>query len=557
MKGILYVANHQPTPFNLHQAQLLANLAALAAISIANARLFRTVERSKQEWEATIDATEDLLLAVNPDYTIRRCNRAAAEARGLTPRQVVGQKCYRLFHGQDGPVEDCPVTESLRTGERAFVESYDPRTRRVYHKWAYPLFDAHGQIWAVVEYSRDVTVFQRAQAQLLQKEKLSALKRTISGAAHELNNPLTVIMGYAQLLQGSQDPQEIEQGLSSIHRQAQRAREIVGNLVTFAPTWPEGEQRSGLHRQEDVNQLLQHALALRAYTLRQKGVEVITDLASDLPLIPVEGARLQQAFLNIITNAEQALEQVDRPRRLVVHTRLREEGDILISFSDNGPGIPPSAFSKLFTPFFTTQEVGKGFGLGLSTSYGIVQEHGGQIWAQNNPEAGATFFVTLPIPSENGYFRSQEVGADVPHPPAIEPIGAGREDSSLRLRNVRPRILVIDDESYIVELLQRTLEPLGYEVDGALEGNAALSLLEERVYDLVITDVKMPGTNGRQIYALISERYPTLRQRVIFSTGDIANVETQRFLHQRGVPYLTKPFDLEEVQRVVRERITE
>jgi len=541
VEGILYVANRRPTSFTSHQAQLLANLAARTAVAIENAILFRAVERSKQEWEGAIDAIEEVLLVLNPDYTIRRCNRAAAEALGLTPRQVVGRKCCQLFHHQPQPVEDCPVAKSLRTGERAFVESTDPRTRRVYHKWACPLFDTEGQVWAVVEYSRDVTAFQRAQAQLLQQEKLSALRQTISGAAHELNNPLTVIMGYAQLLQGTRDPQEIEQGLASIHRQAQRARQVVQNLLTFAPVGEmDKERRVSARQRVDVNQLLQHALALRVYTLRQKDVEVITDLASDLPWMEADASRLQQAFLNIIINAEQALEQVDGPRRLIVCTRLREEGDILVSFTDSGPGIPPSAFSKLFTPFFTTQEAGKGWGLGLSTSYGIVQEHGGGIWAENNPGGGATFFVTLPRSTEG------ETAAS-----------AGGEVSSLWPKSTRPRILVIDDEYSIVALLQRFLEPLGYEVDGALEGNIALSLLGERVYDLVIADVKMPGTDGRQIYALINERYPTLRRRVIFATGDTANGETQRFLRERGVPWLTKPFDMEEVQQLVRERVRE
>jgi len=537
--GILYVANRRPTPFNSHQAQLLANLAARSAISIANAVLFRTVERSKQEWEGAIDAIEELLLVLNPDYTIRRCNRAAAEALGLTPRQVVGRKCCHLFHHQPEPVEDCPVAQSLRTRQQAFVESTDPHTRRVYHKWACPLFDSEGQVWAVVEYSRDVTAFQREQAQLLQQEKLSALRQTISGAAHELNNPLTVIMGYAQLLQGSHDQQELEQGLASIHRQAQRARQVVQNLLTFAPVGEiDKERRVSTGQWVDVNELLQHAVALRTYTLRQKEVEVITDLGSDLPRIQGDGSRLQQAFLNIITNAEQALEQVDAPRRLTASTRLREEGDILVSFTDSGPGIPASAFSKLFTPFFTTQEAGKGWGLGLSTSYGIVQEHGGRIWAENNPEGGATFFIILPTSMEA---ESAVVG----------------EDSSLWPKTTRPRILVIDDEYSIVALLQRFLEPLGYEVDGALEGSVALSLLGERIYDLVITDIKMPGTDGRQLFALISERYPTLRRRIIFATGDTADTETHRFLRQRGIPWLTKPFEMEEIQRLVRERVRE
>jgi PAS domain S-box-containing protein len=506
------------------------------------------VERSKQEWEATVDAIEDVCLAVDPDYTIRRCNRAAAEAQGLTPQQVVGRKCYQIFHHQDEPIEDCPVTTSLRTGERAFVESFDPHQERMYHRWAYPLFDDHGEVWTVVEYSRDVTAFKQAQARLLQEERISGLRQTISGVAHELNNPLAVIMGYSQLLQDSQDPQEIKGCLDSIYRQAQRAREVVKNLLTFAPVQLMKRAEEPIpYAPVNVNQLLEHVLALRAYTLRQNGVEVGIELAPNLPRVSAESSQLQQAFLNIVAAAERALAQVERSRRLTVESRLRQEGDILVSFTDNGPAIPPSAFSKLFIPFLTMEETGQESPRrGLSTSSGIVERHGGRIWAQNNPDGGATFFVALPFRSDDGEGTS-----------VVAPVQPDRKDVSLLPLSGVPRILVIDDEYSILALLQRTLEPLGYEVDGMLDGKAALSRLEERIYDLVILDVKMPGPDGRQIYALINERYPILRRRVIFSTGDTASIGTQRFLQARGLPCLVKPFDLAEVRRLVAERIAE
>ncbi len=548
VKGILYVANRKPTSFTSYQAQLLGNLAARTAISIANACLFRTVERSKQEWEATIDAIEDVCLAVDPDYTIRRCNRAAAEAQGLKPQQVVGRKCYEVFHHQDVPIEDCPVARSLCTGERASVESFDPQKGRMHQMWAYPLFDDHGQVWTVVEYSRDVTASKQAQARLLQEERFSALRQTISGIAHELNNPLAVVIGYAQLLRDSQDRDEIQGGLDSIYRQAHRAREVVKNLLTFAPLQPtEKGERAVPYQRVSVNQLLEHVLALRDYALGQIAAEVVTDLATDLPWISADSSQLQQAFLDIIASAEQALVQVGEPRRLVVESRLREEGDILISVTDSGPSIPPSEFSRLFVPFLTEDTVQKtGSRLSLGASSGTVQEHGGQIWAQNGPGRGVSVFVTLPVPSEH-----QEGSS------TVEPAHSDEEDIPSLHDGPPPRILVIDDECSIVTLLQRTLEPVGYQVDGMPEGNAALSLLQERDYALVIIDAEMSGPDGCQIHDLINERFPALRQRAIFSTGDTANAGTRRFLQERGVPYLVKPFDLEEVQRVVEGRIRE
>jgi PAS domain S-box-containing protein len=550
--GVLYVANRTAASFSSHQAQLLTGLATRTAVSIGKSCLFHILERSKQEWEATVDAIEDICLAVDPDYTVRRCNRAAAAVRGLTPQQVVGRKCYEVFHEQGEPIEDCLVARSLRTGEEAFVESFDPSQGRVYHRWAYPLFDDRGEIWTVVEYSRDVTAFKRAQAQLLQQERVSDLRQTISGAAHELNNPLAVIIGYSQLLlQDSHNPEEIKGGLDSIYRQALRAREVVQNLQTFAPVQLRGGPDEPTHYLPvDVNQLLRYVLGLRDYTLRQAGVKVGVELASDLPWVSGDRSQLQQAFLDIVTGSERALVGIDGSRQLSIESRLCEEGDITVSFTDNGPSIPPSTFSKLFIPFLTIDETSQeNPRRGLSTSSGIVQKHGGRIWAQNNPEGGATFLVTLPASASNeGLAQAQYSGL-----PDASPVGPLHTEGIARI--VR-RILVVDSDHAIVASLQCALEPRGYEVDAVFEAQLALTRLRERIYDLVVLDVDMRGPDGRQLYDLVYERVPILRQRVVFSMGDTPGVGTQRFLRERGLPCLVKPFDLAEVHRVVEQRIS-
>ncbi|MFQ6094007.1 MAG: PAS domain S-box protein, partial [bacterium] len=284
---------------------------------------------------------------------------------------------------------------------------------------------------------RDITERKRLQEQLLQSEKMSALGQLISGVAHELNNPMTGVLGYAQLLLTSPDlPEKAKQSLEKINQEAERARKIVQNLLTFA------RQRKPEKRRVQINEIVGRTLELRAYEMKVSDIELIKDFGADIPSLLADEHQLQQVFMNIIINAEQAMLEAHGMGRLKVTTRWDGERDVVaISFQDDGPGIAEEYLSKVFDPFFTTKPVGKGTGLGLSISYGIVQEHGGRITAFSKEGCGATFTVELPV-------------VEVQVSEIVATAQQGEEMAEVE----KKRVLVVDDETSVVDLVRETLE---------------------------------------------------------------------------------------------------
>jgi two-component system NtrC family sensor kinase len=361
----------------------------------------------------------------------------------------------------------------------------------------------------------------------MQAEKLSALGELISGIAHELNNPLTGVMGYSQLLLGSAAAPEAKKEIEKIHREAVRCQKIVQNLLTFA------RRRAPERKTIDLNALVDATLELRAYQLKVDGIEVVRELDENLPPTLGDFHQLQQVFLNIINNAHHALLEAGRPGRLVIRTS-RGEGVVRVAVADNGPGISEEHLKKIFDPFFTTKEIGKGTGLGLSLSYGIVKEHEGRIEVASRPGAGATFTVELPIREEPAQVQEAPAGAEAGLP-------AGSRS-----------ILVVDDEETILELLEAVLQGAGHRVETASNGRQALEKIRKVDYDIIITDVKMPDMGGQKLYESVSEIKPHLKRRVVFSTGDTVNPVTQALFKRTGNPHLAKPFRLEEVGEVIQ-----
>jgi len=247
--------------------------------------------------------------------------------------------------------------------------------------------------WLYSELEQSLKELKQMQAQLIQTEKLSAIGEMIAGVAHEINNPLTAVIGYSQLLQLQSmglDPQ-VHEDVEQILEAGLRMKRIVANLLDFS--------RQHLPQKEyvDINEIVSSALGLRAHDLMTSSIRAQTDLAPDLPWTMADRHQLQQVFVNIINNAQQAMAEKGGPGVLTVITRRGRNNTIAITFQDTGPGIPKEIMGRIFDPFFTTKEVGKGTGLGLSVSYGIVQEHEGRIWAEGEDGRGATFFVELPV----------------------------------------------------------------------------------------------------------------------------------------------------------------
>jgi signal transduction histidine kinase/CheY-like chemotaxis protein len=368
-----------------------------------------------------------------------------------------------------------------------------------------------------------------AQRQVVHAEKLSALGELIAGIVHELNNPLTGIMGYSQLLLQRPHDRKNERDLQRIFEEARRASRIVHNLLSFARL-----QRPEKHSCQ-LNDLVGKVVELRSYDLKLGNILVECRLAPALPPVLVDETQLQQVVLNLVNNAQQAIaEKGADGGRIAISTR-REGEKVLVAVSDDGPGIPPGVAEKVFDPFFTTKEQGKGTGLGLSISYGIVREHGGQIYYETEQGKGSTFYVELPVMAAE-------------HEAQGEPEAAYQQPST---RLPIKRVLVVDDEEVICDLVSELLGNKGYTVDRAVSAKMALDKISGAPYDLVLCDVRMPGMDGSQLYEEVRKTRPEVARRFVFATGDVIGQQTQDFLEASGTEWLSKPFTSDELLDVM------
>jgi two-component system NtrC family sensor kinase len=315
-----------------------------------------------------------------------------------------------------------------------------------------------------------------------------------------------------------------------IRKSAQRCQKIVQNLLSFA------RRHQPERKLSSVNELIENAVDFLQYQLRTNNIEVITQLAPDLAKTMVDPHQVQQVFLNLINNARQAVE-AHQPSGTIRIISQACGLNVRIIFQDNGPGIPEDNLSKVFDPFFTTKEVGKGTGLGLSLCYGIIKEHGGVITVRSEPGQGATFIIELPLAT------GEEPPAST-LPPALPLPSSTRE-------GLGKKVLVIDDEEAILQMVRETLSEYGYQVDVARDGEAALNRLGNTEYDLTLCDWKMPGLNGEQVYERLQASNPASSERMIFITGDVINDRAQKFLREHKKVCLTKPFSLVEFRAAI------
>ncbi len=362
-----------------------------------------------------------------------------------------------------------------------------------------------------------LTRLRETQAQLVQAAKMSALGQLVSGVAHELNNPLSVIIGYGQLLLSREVPETMRRPVELMVAQGDRMAKIVRNLLFFARQRP--PERAAVNLQSVVEQ----TLALRVNQLTLSGITVETEFAPDLPEITGDAQQLEQVFLNLLLNAEQAILEAKPQGRIIVRTRASAAGDVLCAdVIDDGPGIASDALPRVFEPFFTTKMVGSGTGLGLSVSYGILEEHGGRLTVQSR--RGETIFtVELPVSRATETTLKQ---------PALRPVPPGNGRVAL----------VVEDEPSVLDLVVTLLKERGWAVDVASGGRAGLECVEHRAYDLIVSDMRMPEGDGAEFYTRVRERTPALAHRFVFITGDTANAEAWAFLEDARVPVIEKPF---------------
>ncbi len=346
------------------------------------------IKHAAEEWRDTFDSISDAISIHDREYKILRANKAFADIFHMKPRQIIGRYCYELHSGEK-PISGCPHKQTLATGKPAAAEFYESNLGKYLRESTSPIFDEKGEVVGTIHITRDITEQKQQNERLMMADRLASIGELAAGTAHELNNPLTSVLGFSQLVMEKDIPDDIREDLKLIHNEAQRAASVTKNLLTFARKQAPAKQLN------QINNIIEDVLKLRAYEHKVNGIEVQRQLAPDLPEIKVDYSQMQQVFLNIIINAEYFMIEAHNRGTLTVTTKKRN-GSVRISIADDGPGIPPETLSRIFNPFFTTKEAGKGTGLGLSICHGIVSEHGGQIYARSRPGKGATIVVELP-----------------------------------------------------------------------------------------------------------------------------------------------------------------
>jgi CheY-like chemotaxis protein len=375
---------------------------------------------------------------------------------------------------------------------------------------------------------------------LLGNSRIVATKRFAAGIAHEINNPLGIISGFAELTLLNTDlPQPVLDDLRVIHSECNRAARVLHDLLSFAGERPVATMPV------DVKDIVTQALKLKSNELDLNKIEVITCISPDLPELSSDPDQLIEVLLNIIDNAQQAMTDANGTGEIKITAR-RIEDRIRISIKDSGPGIPAGDLARVFHPFFTTKDVGKGTGLGLSISLGIIQQQGGDLWAESAPGNGTTLHIELPVelPVELPANVSPPSGGDCVEGASVEPGAVGE---------LVKRILVVNDELGFRQLLSRALSPGGHLIDLAGGWAEAWTMVQNNSYDCVILNLGLPAVNGMQLFERIRDYDRKLAARCVFITGYLLTPELESSLAATGVPYLTKPFAISHIRRLVLE----
>ncbi|HEX4826490.1 MAG TPA: ATP-binding protein [Candidatus Polarisedimenticolaceae bacterium] len=528
--GTLFLRASREVPFTEREMRFCRVAAAASTNALKNALLYRDAGTEAARHRATgeklrrvLDGTPDVIVAVDARGIVTEFNRAAEDLTGIFAREAVGRPLADIVP------DAAPHAATGRKGRDLLLTRPDGEEVEI-HLLSAALRDPNGGTAGHVLLGRDVTDLRRAERSLAQADRLSSLGEVVAGVAHELNNPLSAVLGYAQLIQGDERREDLDRDLGRIVESARRCQKIVVNLLSFA------RKHRAEKKAQDLAACVRKIIDLKTYHLRASRVDVTLETAEPLPLALFDFHQIEQVVLNLINNAEQAIEATGGPGRITV--RLTATADeVVLEVEDSGPGIPPAVRHRIFDPFFTTKEAGKGTGLGLSVSYGIVEEHGGRIaLAPEQPGHGARFTMTLPRAS--GPMAAAEPAA---HPPSRAL--AGR------------RVLVAEDEPLILDLFSRVLQHDGALVTTARDGEEAWSRILETDFDLIVADLRMPRLDGRALYERVAEERPSLLRRFVFATGDLVRQESLRFLEGLPNRILAKPLDVDNVRDVLVQAI--
>jgi two-component system NtrC family sensor kinase len=496
--------------------------------------LVRALRESEERYEGLLASAPGGIFRVDRYGRVVEANAASEAILGRPAAEIIGAHFHTLVAEEDCELALARFRElrpDTSLSQELELRVTRPSGERRLLSISRSLDIEQGVVVGVRGIARDVTEERARALHLRRAERMASITPMLSGICHEINNPLTSIKSFAELMLLDDRPEEDREALEIVQREAHRAAKIVSDLRTVARQ----SQEAGTDREPvQLNDLIRNVLARRAPCLDGGEIELREDLAPDLVSIRASAPELEQVLYQLITNAEHALQRQAPPRVLTVRTFTAQHGVVAV-VDDNGPGIPAQDLARIFDPFWTTRAPGEGTGLGLSLAHAIVSEHGGRIMVDSEPGRGAAF--TLELPSA---------------PPVSVPAGDADVESST---SDGLRILVVDDEAPIRFSLVRYLERRGHHVREASEGNEALTILGESTdraaFDIIVADLRMPGLDGPQLLEQLRRRHDGLDQRLIFITGDAESPEAEQLLLDAGVPVVWKPFELAEIAQII------
>jgi len=491
----------------------------------------RALRSSEEQYRSIFNTTSDAMILWSARGEIVDLNPATWKMGGFTREEFLSKPIEQHIHASSqaafGEFMDA-VTRGRSFAFEAMGYRKDNSVINLETRTVPMLYQGEPHVLSI---SRDITEQKRAEKELAkqrealrQSEKLSAMGELLAGVAHELNNPLAILMGRAALLESKTREPEVKAEVEKIHAAADRCGRIVHTFLSMV------KQRAQERKQANLNEIVESALELLGYSLRTSGIEIKTLLAAELPDQRVDVDQIGQVVINLLVNAQHVLLEQPEPRSMSVETGRSQQG-IYLLVADNGPGVPAELRQRIFDPFFTTKKTEVGTGIGLSVSRGIAREHGGELRLLPS-ESGAVFELTLPLSAQSVY----------------SPVAVG---SPIKRGKSGQHVLIVEDEPEIADLLAEILQSAGFQTSCTSSGRDAADWLKRNRCDLVLSDIRMPDLDGPGLWYLIKRHHPELVARTAFVTGDTLSAAIAPFLKETGAPLLEKPFTPEQVLALV------
>ena len=502
-------------------------------------RMEQKLRQEQQFVKSLVECFPDLIMVIDKEGRFEFVSDRIKDVVGVTPAEYLGRPVGQRIEAEDlGKLR--AMFQAALSGQKN-IEQIEIHARHVngtiktVRVTANALYDGKGNIVGMVSSGRDVTESKQLEQQLADKEKFAAMGQMMAGAAHELNNPLTAILGVSDLLRERAADESSKRQIDLIHQQARRAATIVQNLLAFSRPMARG--RATLR----LDDILKEAISIERMNLEKRNIRV-TFSAPDGPL-PIDGDRklLLQVFLNIITNAEQSISPAREQGELKISI-AREGEKIGVTFADDGPGIPADIIGKVFDPFFTTKRPGGGSGLGLTISLAVIKEHGGTIDVESEPGAGAVVRVVLPAAIE----KEAPPAASVPPAklaPALETAVAASGHS----------VLIVDDEEGIREIVREGLAGRAMKVHSVGSSEEAIAWLAQNSAEVVVCDFNLPGMNGEKLFDELRRRMGAAVPQFVFMTGELVSSSVTERYQEMGARVLRKPFQLSALAALITE----